>query len=334
MIVSLVAWCPDKLVLSYQALYISYCLGFKLAVGPEMNSLHDVPLSPTDWEPRVLESFTDYTTSQVEKRLQYAQKRLTRKVSPITEDALTLYAEVATKLLQNDDDYLKHSMRLMDEVLDSRLVFRRDREESGLAAELRRLRELEFVSNYGDYLSEATKELRIHASTAKRSGYENLSGKHRWTAIAERLKVQIQEGGDPRKCVRGAVTDACSTYGWDVVHMLCIFETYAGRNDSVHSDLQDHIQHRRWAKLATLLHRDLRELPNVIPIHLSSDISKWFRTLQQIEEWYFTHLAGDENDPDTWLPNGPKAVAAQEEKKAVDKIANEKAEKQKEIVLA
>ena len=42
----------------------------------------------------------------------------------------------------------------------------------------------------------------------------------------------------------------------------------------MHSNLEDYIKRRQWAKLAALMHRDLNELPYKIPLSLSGDIPR------------------------------------------------------------
>lgn len=171
--------------------------------------------------------------------------------------------------------------------------------------ELQRLREMEVLCNYGDYLRKHTSELRQNTTVEKKAanGHGHLSANNRWTDIAKALKVELHPGQDPEKGVWRAIYDTCLTFDFDLDHMLWVVETYAERCTNVHNDVADFIEKNHWADLALVIHRDLKELPNVLPVSRQHEYEKWREAIIVCRDRYLDPNAGGRpDDPKTWQP--------------------------------
>lgn len=135
-------------------------------------------------------------------------------------------------------------VQFADQMLHSEVILHRKFEHKAVYEELQRLREMEFLCNYGDYLREHTSEWRQNATVNKKAvnGHGHLSANNRWTDIAMALKVELQAGQDPEKGVWQAIYDTCLTFDFDIDHMLRVVETYAERCTNVHNDVADFIE--------------------------------------------------------------------------------------------
>ena len=186
-----------------------------------------------------------------------------------------------------------------------------------------KLRRLELLANYGDYLEHEVSHFRADLKEAASGAHsENpevleasrgLSGSRTWTDIADELAGADVTG------LRKNISGACDALGIDPEHMLWLIEEWAQRNRVFHSAIRQYISECRWHYVAKQLCRDFKELLNVSPDHDTA--VKYERVLLKIRSDYFNVKGPD--DPDYRVPN-EKAAKLLEEKVA----KNKKAEKE------
>lgn len=285
-----------------------------LKYGTQAASTLPNPLQPPEYrkDPR------DYTPERLKHGIAYAKQRLTRDLTPITGAFMQQYLEAYQNAVKSPNAKTVGVVQFADKMLHSEVILQREFHHKPVFEELQKLREMEFLCNYGDYLRGHTTELRQNATINKEviRGFGHLSANNRWTDIARALKVELTSGQDPQTGVRRAVYDTCLTFDFDIDHMLWVVETYAERCNNVHNDVADLIEKMYWADLAVVIHRDLKELPNVIPLSRQHEYEKWEEAIIICRDRYFDPSAlGKPDDPKTWLPAN----------KALEKIAKARA---------
>ncbi|KAL8823161.1 MAG: hypothetical protein Q9191_006118 [Dirinaria sp. TL-2023a] len=188
-----------------------------------------------------------------------------------------------------------------------------------------KLRRLELLANYGDYLGQELQEIRANLKQAALSPdvtpktYDAniyLGAPYKWTDIAEDLKSVDTNN------LRKKVWDACSVLGIDSRHMLWLIDEWAARNQLFHNKVREHISECRWAPLAQQLCRDLKELINVISDEETA--AKYEKVLVSIRDEYFALTSHD--NPDHWIPSAKATELTQSflraKKKKVQKALN------------
>jgi hypothetical protein len=203
---------------------------------------------------------------------------------------------------------------------------------------LLRLRELQYLARYGDYVKIVTGQVRLHAGETRFAGWETLSGKHQWIEISQRLK---KEEYDLDKAVKGpwekepkysydtiiAIETVCEGMGYDPELVKWSIHTYAERNATFHKDLDHLITKGAFTQLAEALYRDFRDIYCVFSETRSQTDLKYLECVikAQIDRWFDTSLAPD--NPLAWLP---KKELMDAYTKAVKKASDQKAKEERE----
>jgi hypothetical protein len=175
-----------------------------------------------------------------------------------------------------------------------------------------KLRRLELLANYGDYLGQELQEIRADlkaavtgAGSEVREAALELGPPKTWLTIADELAGANM--GDLRK----HVYVACGVLGIDPIHMLWLIKEWAERNRIFHNQIREYISECRWGRLAEQVCRDLKELLNVAPD--PDTAANYEKVILSIRNEYFDVISRD--DPDYWFPN-EKARKLAEEKMA------------------
>jgi hypothetical protein len=186
-----------------------------------------------------------------------------------------------------------------------------------------KLRRLELLANYGDYLGQELQEIRRDlkaAAAAATDGSDEvrqasirLGPPKTWLAVADQL------AGADMSHLRNHVDVACGVLGIDSIHMLWLIREWVERNRTFHNQIRQYISECRWGRLADQICRDLKELLNVAPD--PDTAANYEKVLLSIQNEYFDVVG--RGDPDHWFPN-EKARKLTDEK-----IAREKKRAQK-----
>ena len=252
--------------------------------------------------PQPEEDVNHYTQNRLQQGLQYSEARLTRKISPITHAFMKRYHDAYEHALESATERNIGAVFAFDEILHSKAFLQREfsNSEMELVHELQRLRELEFLANYGDYLGADTSELRHRSRELKTPNYEQLSARNKWTTIADRLALQIQANSSAEDGVKAAVYAACTKIPLDYDQTIWTIQAYAERNGYCHNDVGDFIENMQWTRLAKRIYADLNDIPNAIPLTRSAELPSWIKAIETVRDRYL--IVVDNDDPETWIP--------------------------------
>lgn len=192
-----------------------------------------------------------------------------------------------------------------------------------------KLRRLELLANYGDYLGQELQEIRADLKAAAtgvgseaRDAALQLGPPKTWLTIADEL------AGTNMGKLRDHVYIACGVLGIDPYHMLWLIKEWAERNRIFHNQIRQYISNCHWGRLAEQVCRDLKELLNVAP---DSDATvNYEKVILSIQNEYFDTINRD--DPQHWFPN-EKARKLTEEKLAREKKRAQKSSEPTDIGL-
>lgn len=172
------------------------------------------------------------------------------------------------------------------------------------------LRELQYITRYGDYVEIVPMRLRYYSGQHKTENWELLGGRNYWSAIADQLseeektKEAARRKGLPIDSVEVdthiAVRQACKDLGVSYELAVWSIKEYGTRNVQVHRDLSELAKSGKFLALAKILFTDKEDLDSVFSefrtatdkVHLAeiiqSEIDKWFDAtvdLQNPEVW-------------------------------------------------
>ena len=178
-----------------------------------------------------------------------------------------------------------------------------------------KLRRLELLANYGDYLGQELQEIRANlkiaatgAGSELRDTALELGPPKTWLTITDELAGANM--GDLRK----HVYVACGVLGIDPNHMLWLIKEWGERNRIFRNQICQYISECHWGRLAEQVCRDLKELLNVTPD--SDTAANYEKVLLSIQNECFDVISHD--DPQHWFAN-EKARKLTEEKLAREK---------------
>lgn len=183
-----------------------------------------------------------------------------------------------------------------------------------------KLRRLELLANYGDYLGYELQGIQaklkvkaIGASSEVQQAAEKLGSRRTLVEIADEL---IEDGMNDVNLddLRRHVHVACGVLGIDPTHMSWLIKEWAERNRTFHNQARQYISDCHWGSLAEQISRDLKELLNVEPDRDTA--AKYEQVLLSIRSEYFDVITQD--DPQHWIPN-EEARKLTREKMAKDK---------------
>lgn len=286
--------------------------------------------------PKPVECSEEYTKEKLQEGLLYADSVLRnkdRKLSPIGIRAMMIYKDACAGLLDMQDDtddgvndnnrsdqerkrhirnsflatirgfegYLTYTMCL-------RLTDSKDAEE--LMQELLKLQRTTFYARYGDIFGEICKTLRQKAEVHKVLGWQSLSKRY-WTEISDNLKTEkpwykrVLRGENVHEhCpLHQAIAETCHRLGFDTSDMLAAIYHYGLRNELLHGDLLPLIREGSYASLATMLSKDICQVPAIVE---SGDVlcENLFTGVIEamIKIWFIRDKSLNWDNPESWLP--------------------------------
>ena len=284
----------------------------------------DALLSPVNDDQNIEESppkpendLDNYDRERLRKGLRYINEAAKRKITPRTQEFLKLHKDAYKAALEAPDKASQAVVQAMDQVYYSAAFYLKARssdEYESLMCYVK-LRRLEFLANYGDYLGQDLQEIRadlkaaaIGASSAIRQAAIELGPPQSWLDIADQL------AGEDVNNLRKHMIVACGVLGIDACHMSWLIQERAERNRMFYNQIRQHISDCHFSSLAEQICRDLKELLNVAPDQETA--VKYERVLLSIQEEYFDVMSRD--DHQYWIPN-EKARKLIQEKLARDK---------------
>ena len=268
--------------------------------------------------PRPESELNNYNRERLQKGLRYIDEAAKRKITPRTQVFLTLHKDAYKVALeaQAPKEASQAVVQVMDEVYCSAAFYFKPRssEEYEHLMLYVKLRRLEFLANYGDYLGQELQEIRLDLKAIA-------------IGASSEVRVAAIELGPPRSCLdtaselagdvvgnlRKDVDIACGVLGIDSIHMSWLIKEWADRN-RIHNPIRRYISDCRWVSLAQQICRDLKEILNVAPDQETA--AKYEKILLTIQDEYFDVLNRD--DHEHWLPNEKMMKLIQ------DKVAREK----------
>ena len=277
-----------------------------------------------DEPPKPEDDLDKYDLERLQKGLRYINGAAKRKITPRTHEFLKLYKDAYKATLDGGapGKASRAVVQAMDQVYYSAAFYLKPRssEEYERLMHYVKLRRLELLANYGDYLGQELQEIRLDLKAAATSaGSEvreaalELGPPKTWLTIADELAGASM--GDLRK----HVYIACGVLGIDPNHMLWLIKEWAERNRIFHNQIRQYISDCHWARLAEQVCRDLKELLNVAPD--SDTAANYEKVLLSIQNEYFDVISRD--DPQHWVPNEKARKLIQE------KLVREKKRAQK-----
>jgi hypothetical protein len=246
-----------------------------------------------------------YDQERLRKGLQYVVSAAKRNITPRTEAFLALHKEALKVALtgQAPSEASRSVVQALDQVYMSTAFFLKPRstDEHAHLAKYTKLRRLEMLGNYGDYLGQELQEIRLKLKTTAhnsddltlRKAYLQLKPPKTWVNIADEL------AGEDLYGLRKDVYVACGTLGIDAEHVLWIIEEFTERNRMFHCLIRQYIENCQWYKLARQLCIDLKEVLAIAGDQETAD--NFERVLTFIRDEYFEFT--DPDDADMWLPS-------------------------------
>jgi hypothetical protein len=266
--------------------------------------------------PQPEDDLDKYDRERLQKGLRYIDGAARRKITPRTQEFLKLHKDAYKAALDGGapEKASRAVVQALDQVYYSAAFYLKPRssEEHEHLMLYVKLRRLELLANYGDYLGQELQEIRADlkvAATGARSEVREaaleLGPSKTWVTIADEL------AGANMGDLRNHVYIACGVLGIDPNHMLWLIEEWAERNRIFHNQSRQNISDCHWGRLAEQVYRDLKEMLNVAPD--PDTAANYEKVLLSIQNEYFDVISRD--DPQHWFPN-KKARKLTEEKMA------------------
>ncbi|KAL6719972.1 hypothetical protein ACLMJK_001893 [Lecanora helva] len=246
---------------------------------------------------------TMYDQERLVKGLSYVKRAGKRNVTPRTQVFLALHQEAYETVLKPETPQRQSRavVQALDNVYfsDAFLFKQRSPDEQDRLSAYTRLRRLELLANYGDYVGQAFQKIRVDLKKAAKDGPTEikeastaLGGPNLWTTIADELEDQDMTS------MRNHVDVACEVLGFDSNHMRWLIHEWTARRKMLHNQSRAYITECRWTKLAAQLCRDLKELIKIASPEHAEDYEK---VLVYLRDEYFD--VDDRDDPECWFPN-------------------------------
>ncbi|KAI9668497.1 MAG: hypothetical protein M1829_005375 [Trizodia sp. TS-e1964] len=263
------------------------------------DGLYEAPKS--EWE------LDGYTKERLQVGLRYVAATLKRDITPRTQNFLEMHLSALKEALNPSPspslaDKFQNlgRVQLYDEIWYSESFLRRkySREEMQRLGRVRKLREMEIISNYGNYLGLELKNFRIKL-------WEGAAPKVLWTDVAEAIATSAEEEEGWREepellaqNLEKALRYSCNALGLDQSHMLWTIQRYAERNRLFHSTINELIANCEWNSLGDVIFKDLNELPCVFGVEKAKPYEACVRRLA--DEFF---MVLNPKIRVSWLPN-------------------------------
>ena len=184
------------------------------------------------------------------------------------------------------------------------LVFRLSPDQQILQDEILKLRELQYLLRYGDYMKVLPNKVRAYASEHSTKNWQLISGKHQWTDVSANIRKEEEKEKEAQRkgqewigkfdSVRIAIGIACDDLGVDEQEVVWAIHNYAKRNEVAHNDFEKLKGSGDFVRLAHTLYADLHDLRCTFSsFDPENDIGKLESFIQQEIDWCF-----DVRDPD------------------------------------
>ena len=275
------------------------------------------------WEIPVPDNITSpdaMTDTMIRRAFFYAQYRVQyRKVTPRTIAFLEKYRDTAAAAMKAPSRDTKIELATLNTVLHSKSFLYRQpsKEELEGQAVIKKLIQLRYYADYGDYIAENCKRFRDAATERKTEGLQYFTGNgENWTVIQkridkeEKLYKEWSDQGRPGGAVASpdqptvhAIDKACTELRVDHENTRFAIRWYSQRNEEMHCKVNIHIQQCDWNALAIQLWKDIRELPNVFG---DEEYRHMQKALDVIKDRYFDKL-----DPVSPVPSEKAAELSQ-----------------------
>ena len=205
--------------------------------------------------PKPEEDLDRYDVERLQRGLSYINGAAKRKITPRTQEFLRQHKDAYKVALESsaEDKASCAVVQLLDKVYYSTSFYLKPRsaEEFGKLQAFVKLRRLELLANYGDYLGQELQQIRVDLKAAAKGAAADvqkvnleLSPPRTWLAIADELAGA--DMGDLRK----HVYIACGVLGMDPHHMLLLIEQWGDRNRIFHNQVRQYITDCHWPALA------------------------------------------------------------------------------------
>lgn len=245
-----------------------------------------------------------YDRERLQKGLKYVNGAVKRKITPRTKEFLNLHKDAYKAALDGSSpvEASRAVVQAMDRVYHSTAFFFKPRssEEHENLMRLVKLRRLEFLANYGDYLGQELQGLRANLKAAAkgagselREAAQALGPPNTWTSIANEL------AGAKMGYLEHQVYHSCNVLGIDPVHTIWLIKEWWARNSFFHNQTREYISDCRWVNLAEQICRDLKELIKVAPDRETA--TNYEKVLLSIRNECFDVMSRD--DPQYWFPS-------------------------------
>ena len=271
------------------------------------------------------EDLDKYDRVRLQKGLRYVNGAAKRKFTPRTQEFLRLHKDAYKVALDNEspDKASRAVVQALDQVYYSAAFYFKpaSSEDYQRCMYFVKLRRLELLVNYGDYLRyelqgiirAKLKAKAIGASSEVQQAAEKLGPRSTWVEIADEL-IEDELNDVNLDDFRRHVHVACGVLGIDPTHMSWLIKEWAERNRTFHNQARQYISDCHWGSLAEQICRDLKEMLNVEPDQDTA--AKYEHVLLSIRTEYFDVITQD--DPQHRIPN-EKATKLIREKMAKDK---------------
>lgn len=282
-------------------------------LGPGEINTSDQPPTPED-------ELRKYDRERLQRGLQYINAAAQRNITPRTQEFLKMHKEAYKAALEEEvpQSTSQAVVQALDKVYHSSAFYFRSRtpEEHEACMFYVKLRRLEMLANYGDWLGQELQEIRAKLKSAAqesddpelREAHFELGPPKTWVAISEELT-----GANPEN-LRKYVYITCGALGIDPNHMLWLINEWGDRNRMFHNHSREYIAQCQWHNLAQQTCRDLKELLNVAPDEVTAQ--NYEKVILTIQSEYFNVVVRD--DPQQWFPN-EKAMGLSQKKAALEK---------------
>ena len=213
----------------------------------------------------------------------FASQRLRdKKTSPRTYAFLEYTRNTCVRAYESlKDEYLRVKMATCIKLLHNKAFMLQVpcHLEEDLANELKDLRRLQLLANYGDYAKVKLTDLRVSARKIQKNSdgiKKHTASTVFWTTIHKQLEEEtraVEDRGRPDFDTPENFTPlsafthmhylmniVCDTLGYDRSYIKHIIALYAERNGQIHSDVAPMIEHCRFIELGSGLFQDREDL--------------------------------------------------------------------------
>ena len=267
-------------------------------------------LPQIDQPPKVETDLNKYDYVRLQEGLSYVVGEMKRKITPRTAAFLEIHKDAYKIALEREtsDPASLAVVQSLDRVYAVGTFYFKvaSQQEQDQLDWYLRLRKLELLANYGDYMGQSLENYKADMKQKAdddddedeklKPASKELTESKTWTTIAEGLEGH--EGPE----LRQHVSRACAKLGLDSTHMRWLIEQWGVKRNRPFSccRIREHITARKWGDLATQLGRDLAELV-IISKPDDNDREEYEKTMVLIRDRYL--IVGDPLEPGTWLPS-------------------------------